>query len=112
MKRGGSLRRLTPLRRIKRLNPVSAKRAAIADERRELVARILSERPRCEVCRCCVPRDLHEPLARSRGGSPLDESNAVAVCRGPGSCNCHDRIHDNPDWATSRGLLQHSWEPR
>lgn len=106
-----ALRRLTPLRRRKRLNPVSAKRAAIADERRALVARILSERPRCEVndgYRCLrASAHLHERLTRARGGSILDPTNVVAIC-----WNHHRYIHDNPEWAASRGLLQHSWEPR
>lgn len=105
MKPGGPLRRLTPLRRGKRLRPVSAKRAAIADERRELVARILAGRPRCEVCNDEPSTELHERLTRARGGSILDADNCIAVGR-----RCHDRIHDHPEWAASQGLLQHSWD--
>lgn len=111
MKRRGPLRRLTPLRRGKRLNPMSAKRLAIADERRSLVERVLRERPVCEVndgYRCLrASVHLHERLTRARGGSILDPTNVIAVC-----WNHHGQIHDNPDWATSRGLLTHSWEAR
>lgn len=78
--------------------------------RRAFVARLLKERPWCEVCLhlkatenpdAIVLRswDIHEILARSAGGSILDESNALAVCRPH-----HDRIGRCPTWATERGF--------
>jgi hypothetical protein len=117
MKRGGPLRK------------VSKKRASIQGERRKLVREQLALRPQCEAGEPiymyyinnfgmayererrrtdrCQGRsvDIHEPLTRARGGSITDAANTVAVCR-----RCHDWIHDNPDVATSLGLLQHSWE--
>lgn len=98
------LKRLAPLRRGKRLNPVSRKRAAIADERRELVQRLLLRYPSCQVCGREPSTDVHEKLTRARGGSILDESNCVAVGRW-----CHRKIHDQPKWAESVGLLIPSW---
>jgi hypothetical protein len=104
------LRRLTPLHRHTRLRPSSAKGRVRAIERRAFVATILAQRPKCEFCGCCASVDCHEPLTRARGGSVLDESNTVAVCRGPGSCDCHGFLHDNPTWATEHGLLRPSWQ--
>ena len=123
MKRGGPLKRKTPLR------SVSKKRQKLQGARRELVREQLAVRPQCEAgaqiymwyrnnfgdtfaqekkrTDRCQGRatDIHEPLTRARGGSIVDLDNTVAVCR-----RCHDWIHDNPNVATSLGLLQHSWE--
>ena len=50
--------------------------------------------------RCAISsRDVHEILARSAGGSILDESNVLAVCR-----RCHRWIGDHPREATALGL--------
>lgn len=101
--------RRSPLRRRTRLRPVSLKREALEEERRDFVLRILLERPRCEVTdghRC--PRDshhVHEKLTRARGGSIVDPTNVLAVC-----AQHHRQIHDNPAWATELGLLTPSWE--
>jgi hypothetical protein len=108
VKRSGPLRRYTRLVRRKPLNAMSANRRRVAPLRAALVASELALRPRCEVCGIKPSGTLHEKLTRARGGSILDPENTVAVCVGPGSC--HDRIHDNPAWATEMGLLRHSWE--
>jgi hypothetical protein len=105
------LRRRTPLRRFGRISPRSAKRIALDVERRAFVARILSERPRCEMLndhavRCHrASEHVHEKLTRARGGDILDPTNVLAVC-----FHCHRAIHDNPAWATAKGLLISSWE--
>lgn len=98
------MQRRSPLRRRSPLKARSAKGQAVDAERRQLRMRLSVERPVCEVCRCCRSVDLHEKLFRSRGGSATDETNVVAVCRGPGSCNCHDRAHSDRAWAEANGL--------
>lgn len=84
--------------------------------RRPLVARLLSERPWCEACpvfarhdekvtyRRLPSVDVHELVSRGRGGSILDESNCICVCR-----QCHSRIGRYPALAESLGLLLPSW---
>lgn len=86
-------------------------------ERRKLVSRVLSQRPKCEACpvfakhdglvtyRLHPSTDVHELVRRSQGGSILDESNVLAVCRG-----CHNRIGRQPALAFDLGLARHGWE--
>lgn len=86
-------------------------------ERRKLVERMLAERPYCEACPVFAKHDgmvsyvrfgsvdIHELVRRSQGGSILDESNCMAVCRG-----CHRRIGENPELAFYLGLAKRSWE--
>lgn len=50
-------------------------------------------------------QDVHEVVRRSQGGSILDESNLLCVCR-----SCHRRIGDYPELAFQLGLAKHSWE--
>jgi hypothetical protein len=77
--------------------------------RRDLVVRLLEERPWCEarVSPRCSGRsvDVNERLTRARGGSILNEENLVTVCR-----RCHDWIHGHPVEAESLGLLVWSWD--
>jgi hypothetical protein len=84
----------------------------LGEGRRALVVRLLEERPWCEVCQSlkasenpdaivCRSADIHEILTRARGGSILDESNLLAVCRAH-----HMRIHRSPTWAAERGFLR------
>jgi hypothetical protein len=71
--------------------------------RRRLVAEMLESRPWCEVgLTICDGRavDVHELLSRARGGSILDETNCVAVCR-----SCHDWATAHPAEATAAGWL-------
>lgn len=100
------LERRTPIRRV------SQKRARLNRERAKFVADYLSEHPRCEAReriarvdarhRCDVQAvDVHEMLTRARGGSIVDESNVLALCRA-----CHDWIHRNPASATALKLLR------
>ena len=84
----------------------SKKREREMVARRVLVAKILTERPRCEFPDCGYPSTaVHEPLTRARGGSILDETNVLALC-----LLHHTWTHDNPAAAKSLGLLRHSWE--
>ncbi len=109
LQRGNSTLRRTPLAKQ------SAKRKTEQAARRKLVTRLLHERPRCQAGPLIIAEqpgfrcggwsvDIHEPLTRARGGSILDEDNAIALCR-----LCHDWIHEHPEPATRLGLLQHSW---
>ena len=86
-----------------RLKPRSKKMAAKYVERRKLVEKLLKERPQCEakVPDVCTGKsvDLHELLARSQGGSILDESNIICVCRA-----CHDFVGTEVQKATEMGL--------
>lgn len=97
-----------------------------AEGRAALVARILTQRPRCEagvpigrlallraghnpddpkapsvLCGGCQGRsvDVHERTPRSAGGSLFDPDNLLAVCRA-----CHRWIHEHPLDAIALGL--------
>ena len=124
MKRGGPLRRNTPLKSTQglkrggRLNPVSKKRARELAKRRKVIDEILKTRQLCEAShrimrvdrthRCFrIPFDVHEPLTRARGGSITDPANMMVVCR-----PCHDWIHGHPTLATQVGLLVSGYKPR
>lgn len=104
----------SPLRRRSRLSPVSPKRVAIRDERREFVAQVLATRRWCEACPILhgpygevrPASDVHELVRRSQG-SPivpsqgLELGDVLAVCRG-----CHHWIGDNPAEAVRLGLAR------
>ena len=74
-------------------------------QRRSLVAQMLDEKPVCERCDAARSTDIHEVLSRARGGSILDPSNLVALCR-----QCHSFITQNPLVAHAEGWSKHSWE--
>lgn len=124
LRRNKPLKSKTPLKAKK---PIKSQRKPIAKrskkteekyvERRILVEKVLRERPICEACaifaaydnkvtyRVHMSRDVHELVRRSQGGSILDESNVLAVCR-----VCHMRIGNNPQLAFDLGLAKHGWE--
>lgn len=95
----------------------SKKKEAEYRLRRPLVARLLEERPLCEACpvfaehdeipvyRRNASMDVHELVRRSQGGSILDESNLMCVCR-----PCHTRIGNYPQLAFDLGLSKHSYD--
>ena len=120
LRRGGPLKRRTPLRQMSR------KRSKQQRLRRVMVQEELGKRELCEAGviirqwrlatygqeyanrlnvyahRCNgLAIELHEPLTRARGGSILDPANTVAICR-----PCHDWVHAHPTAATAVGLLQ------
>lgn len=111
------MKRSGPLKRTGRLKPRSKKTSDEYVERRKIVERLLAERPFCEACpKFAVhdkkvtyvrrpSQDIHEIVRRSQGGSILDESNLMAVCR-----LCHRRIGDHPQLAFALGLAKHGWE--
>lgn len=82
-----------------------------------MVKRLLSEKPWCEACPIFASHDqvvtyirkpsvdIHELKRRSQGGSILDESNLIAVCR-----DCHRRIGNEPQLAFDLGLSIHGWQ--
>ncbi len=94
----------------------SKKKEAEYRLRRPLVARLLEERPYCEACPVFAKHDekityqrhrsvdIHEIVRRSQGGSILEESNLLAVCR-----ECHRRIGNHPQLAFDLGLAKPGW---
>lgn len=86
-------------------------------ERRKIVRELLEERPFCEACPIFAKHDgkityvrrgsvdIHEIIRRSQGGSILETSNLMAVCR-----ECHNRIGSQPALAFELGLARHGWE--
>lgn len=90
-------------RRSKRLRPVSEKRAAMQDERRQLVGELTGGPCTVRWDDRCLGKatQVHEPHTRARGGSILDRDNCVPLCAA-----CHRAIHDHPAEATERGLLR------
>lgn len=106
------------LQRRTRVNPVSAKRAAIRAERRAFVERVIRERRDCEAHRLlrdlafvalAPPRpavDVHELTRRSQG-SPivptqgLREEDTLALCRA-----CHRFVTENPRIAVALRLAR------
>lgn len=106
-----------PLKRTGSLNSRSKKKQQEYTLRRPLVERLLKERPWCEACPVFAhhdnkplyvrqpSKDIHEVVRRSQGGSILDESNLLAVCR-----PCHTRIGNYPQLAFDLGLARHGWE--
>lgn len=73
--------------------------------RRNLVAKLLTERPVCQRCLHDRSQDIHELKSRARGGSIVDEENLVALCR-----NCHIWVTTHPKEAHAQGWLKNSWE--
>lgn len=71
--------------------------------RRALVARLIEDRPFCEIqwdagCEGLAV-DVDEILARGVGGDAWDEANCQTACR-----YCHERKHANPAEAVRRGF--------
>ena len=95
-----------------RMKPRSTKRQAEYEReggRRDLVAALLADRPRCEiqwVCRGARAVDVHERLKRSRGGKITDpiQAHMVTACRA-----CHEMTEREPAEATRRRMLLPSW---
>ena len=95
----------------------SKKTKEMYKQRVPLVKRLLQERPWCEACPVYAEHDklsvyvrqpsvdIHELKRRSQGGSILEESNLMAVCR-----KCHKRIGDSPQLAFELGLSIHGWD--
>lgn len=83
----------------------SKKQEHIYRERRRIVIEILNAHPVCERCGSQRSSDVHEIVSRARGGSIVDRSNLVALCR-----QCHSFITQNPLIAEHEGWSKHSWE--
>lgn len=81
-----------------RIKPASAKRTRENAEYTKLRREFLAAHPACLVCRGPASEIHH---ARGRQGKRLlDVEFFRQLCSG-----CHRRVHDNPAWATERGLL-------
>jgi hypothetical protein len=81
---------------MRRVSPRRAKENKVYSQVRK---EYLIQFPRCQVCEHAPSTEIHH--RRGRWKSRLtDTVYFLAVCRG-----CHDRIHHNPEWAYSTGLL-------
>jgi len=92
-----------------RLKPISAKRKSQTKARRELIAAVMERdrnscQARIEGCSHHAT-DVHELKTRARGGSILEMSNCIALCR-----SCHSWITEHPAWASAHGFMLHSWD--
>ena len=90
--------------------PIRARSAKMeqlyATKRRNLVRKLLSERPVCQRCLSDRSHDIHELKSRARGGKFVDDlENLVALCR-----PCHTWVTQNPKEAHEQGWLKQSWE--
>ena len=64
------------------------------------------ENPICVYPGCHKPwDDGHEIVTRARGGSPIEASNVVGLCRPH-----HSWVTDHPKLAHEIGLMKHGWE--
>ena len=103
MKPSTKLKRRTPIRQR------SVKHAAMMVVRAEFVRAVLEARPNCEakLLGCTrLSQDVHEVIARGRGGAALPGEKAdaqgqrfVAICR-----VCHAFVTDHPAKAEAMGL--------
>jgi hypothetical protein len=109
--RGSGLAARTGLKRHTRLKIRSEKQERKYEVRRPLVARLLAERPWCEIrwdAKCWRrATEVHEPGMRSRGADICDEAACVTGCH-----YCHGMVHDHPAEATRRGWLVPSGKKR
>lgn len=100
-----------PLSLRKPLKARSKKMENLYKDRREFVAKFLSERPVCEANwddKCAGQSvDVHEVVPRGVGGKIVSEdlTQFMAVCR-----YCHIMITTEPAEAHRRGFRKWSWE--
>jgi len=74
-------------------------------KRRNIVRKLLTDRPVCQRCMADRSQDIHELKPRSRGGSITNIENLVALCR-----DCHIFVTQNPALAKEQGWLLNSWD--
>lgn len=91
LKRSGTLRR-TPLRRV------SKKRAKQNREYSRLREEFLRSKPICDVCGARAT-EIHHKKGRFRDRL-LDQDYFAPLCQ-----TCHRKVHLNPKWAYSVGLM-------
>lgn len=113
--RNTGLSRGTPLARTDSPRPRSEKMETIYRQRRPLVEKLLTERPRCQFANPdgarCHRRssEVHEIWTRGRSGNTaaaiLNEDNCLALCAAH-----HHWITENPVNARLLGYLRHAWE--
>jgi hypothetical protein len=114
VKRGGYLRRRTPLvsrgwpqgTSARRLAPRSKKADAFAVELDAITPLlVLRSHGLCEVCLRALATHRHHRLRRSQGGTN-DLDNLLYVCS-----NCHELIHHYPDLSYEQGWLLRKENP-
>lgn len=89
--------------RRKALRGMSAKRRSQLEDRsdtRQFVLDRDENRCQCGLDECTRhATDVHELKSRARGGSILDPTNCISLCR-----SCHIFITINPAWAETNGF--------
>lgn len=116
MKRGGPLKRNTPLKRSgfkqdrvsAQLKRTRAKRKSLAVPK-DIYEAVLARDAGCKAAgvapgQCQGRIDPHHILRRSQGG-PDTMENLVSLCRAH-----HSWVHDHPGESYELGFLKHSWE--
>jgi 5-methylcytosine-specific restriction endonuclease McrA len=94
LKRGSSSLRRTPIA------AVSKKRAKLNKERTEVLRPLREAQTWCSRCGRTTPDlDGHEIRSRARGGSIVEPSNVVLLCRFP----CHAWVTEHPLLAEAEG---------
>lgn len=93
MKRGGPLKRKTPLRRVSKKRQVEGKQYSLMRKS------FLAELSLCEVCMREQSTDVHH--IEGRGKNYLNDKTWLSVCRA-----CHEKIHREPIWSRERGYLK------
>lgn len=94
MKRSPLKRSTTPI------NRVSVKTFDKQSARCTLRQAYLEAHPFCECCGIARATEIHEPWTRGRGGPIDDARNFMSL-----DSHCHRFIHENPEWAESKGFL-------
>ena len=94
--------------RRKALRGMSAKRRSQLRDRSDIRQVVLDRdenRCQCGLDDCTRhATDVHELKSRARGGSILDPTNCLSLCR-----SCHSFITQNPAWAEANGFALASW---
>jgi hypothetical protein len=92
----------------KALKGMSAKRRSQLGDRSD-VRKVVLDRDENR-CQCGLEEctnhatDVHELKSRARGGSILDSTNCISLCR-----SCHSFITTHPAWALANGFALASW---
>jgi len=92
----------------KALRGMSAKRRSQLGDRsdtRQVVLDRDENRCQCGLEECTThATDVHELKSRARGGSIVDPTNCISLCR-----SCHTYITTHPAWAEANGFALASW---
>lgn len=89
-----------PVKEKKPIKKVTAKRAIQNKEYLRLNREYLEQYPVCEVVECHYKSNQVHHMCGREGELLTNVDFFLAVCQ-----DCHDKIHDNPEWSRSQGYL-------